>query len=102
MESGEARSLGQRLPSATPSESSSKWVSFWLVEWQVNLQSRDRSESFDEKNSLKLPSYKGDNVNKEPDDKENNVKKQNFLLSSYKKDKGDNLACLPTMEFVLK
>ena len=73
-----------------------------LVEWQVNLQSRDRSKSFDEKNSLKLPSYKGDNVNKEPDDKENNVKKQNFLLSSYKKDKGDNLACLPTMEFVLK
>ncbi len=73
-----------------------------LVEWQVNLQSRDRSKSFDEKNSVKLPSYKGDNVNKEPDDKENNVKKQNFLLSSYKRDKGDNLACLPTMKFVLK
>jgi hypothetical protein len=47
---------------------------------------------------VKLPSYKGDNVNKEPDDKENNVKKQNFLLSSYKR---DNLACLPTMEYCL-
>jgi hypothetical protein len=61
-----------------------------LVEWQINLQSRDRSKSFDEKNFVKLPGYKGDNVNKEPDDKENNVKRQNFLLSSYKRDKGQS------------
>ena len=72
-----------------------------LVEWRVSLQSQDRSESFDEKNCVKLPSYKGENVNKEPNDKENNVKKKNFLLSSYRRDKRENLAGWPTTEYCL-